>query len=76
VDPNKELQIKDGRKITALVKVKNALHSITKEQWLSIKRGGEGHLVWVSKSWAETGRKGGEVEGRQSGRVEMSSSAG
>jgi hypothetical protein len=51
-DLNKELQIKDGREITALLKVKNALHFITKEQGLSIKWGGEG----ISFGETELGR--------------------
>lgn len=60
-DYNKELQIKYGRKITALVKVKNALHSITNEQRSSIRwvlevgRGG-GDLVESGSSSAETAR--------------------
>ena len=39
-DLNKELQIKTRRKIAELVKVKNALHSLTKEHGSSIRCGG------------------------------------
>jgi hypothetical protein len=41
-DLNKELQIKTRRKIAELVKVKNGLHSLTKEHGSSIRCGGGG----------------------------------
>jgi uncharacterized protein YsxB (DUF464 family) len=40
------LQIKRRRKIAELVKVKNALHSLTKEHGSSIRCGGVGVVIY------------------------------
>jgi hypothetical protein len=67
-DRNKELQIKDGRKITALVNVKNALHSITKEKRSSIRWGfGRGGVISLEVVTARQRRDGAEILGLSGG---------